>query len=258
MLICAACFTCELRAQDITVIDAGTAADKVARPQVTHVKPGQMVEIRSNTPITQWMVWQPVDLAAQVYDRVGGVDGSRIVFKSPSKGRLIVWRFQGQNESAFPVMSAFVVDVGGTPDPDTPDNPDNPDPPPPKPPTPPPAPVVPNEFGVGQPVHDAVMLLSKELRQKHAAGLAGIWAATGSRLAAVATDPIDSAMEAIAPQTDQLLGADKPAWVSFGNAVETAIQAAMDSGKLKKTDRAQVVRLCKEVAEALRIAGRQP
>lgn len=224
---------------------------------MTHVKPGQMVEIRSGTPITQWMVWQPVDLAAQVYDRVGGVDGSRIVFKSPSKGRVIIWRFQGQNESAFPVMSAFVVDVGGTPDPDTPDNPDNPDPPPPKPPTPPPAPVVPNAFGVGQPVFDAVMKLHVNHRKGYCDKIAQIWESTASRLAAT-QDAIDPAMEAIAPQTTALLGADKAIWTPYGDAVESAIQAALDSGKLKKTDRAQVVRLCKEVAEALRIAGRQP
>lgn len=264
-LICAACFCCELRGQDIAVIDAQTAGDRVIRPQVTQVRPGQMVEVRSETPITQWMIWQPADLVAQVYDRVGGVDGSRLVFKAPPKGRVIIWRFQGQSDSAFPVMASFVIDVTGKPTPPAPapDGPDNPDPPtppdpkPPTPPTPPPAPVIPNAFGVGQPVYDAVMKLHVNHRKAYAEKIAQVWSSTGARLAAT-QDAIDPAMEAIAPQTKAILGADSAVWNPYGDAVEAAIQAALDSGKLKKTDRAQVVQLCKEVAEALRIAGGQP
>jgi hypothetical protein len=213
-----------------------------------------MVEVQSKSKFTNWMIVQPATLVANVYDDANGVQGSRLVFTAPRSGRVIIWRFQGEDDKAFPNISSFVISVKKPPKPDDPDDPDEPDNPnpPPKPP------VVPNELGVGKPVYDSVMLLSAALRKKYAEGLAQIWSSTGARLAAVSTDPIDPVMEAIAAQTKELLGADHAKWNSYGTAVETAMQAAMDAGRLRKTDRAQVVQLCKEVAGALRIAGGQP
>ena len=221
--------------------------DGISRPVRLSVKPGQLVVIDAEAAV-QWMLLEPATKIG-----VTKKSDTAIVFAVPAnRKRVVFWAFKAGGEDGVPVPRVYIFTVGNAPapDPDEPVDPVDPDEPTP------PAPVdVPNQWGVGRPVYDAVVKLHANHRTQYCAKLADIYAAAGSRMAALANTTPQAEFTRAADEADQLLGSDAKVWNVLGDAMENAVQAGMDAGKINPDDKTHAIGIAKEVAAALRLAG---
>lgn len=243
------------RAEKIIIDGASARAveatddEGISRPVRLAVKPGQLVVIDAEAAV-QWMLLEPATKIG-----VTKKSNTAIVFAVPAnRKRIVFWAFKQGGGDGVPVPRVYIFTVGNSPAPD-PDEPVDPEPDNPNPPTP--APVdVPNAWGVGRPVYDAVVKLHANHRTQYCAKLADIYGAAAARLAALSNTTPQVEFQRAADEADSLLGADAKVWNVFGDAMENAVQAGMDAGKISMDDKQHAIGVAKEVAEALRLAGR--
>jgi len=254
------CFcSSQLNAETITVngrefkpVAQAVASGGISRPVRLSVSPGQLVIIDAEA-VVEWLLLEPDSVGITKHGETA------LAFAVPTTSpRVLIWAFRA-SEAGVPIPRVYIFTITGNPTPPVPvppepkpPGPDNPDPKPPLPPAP--APVVPNDWGVGKPVYDAVAALHAAHRTRYCKPLADIWDGAASKLAAVPTISIDEVMEGIGAASADLLGSDARNWNPFGDAVERAIQAGLDSGKIVKNNRDHAIGLAREVAAALRLA----